>query len=339
MADVESAIIHYGSSTGFFAERMFERGPSYLSAAVMYENLVAAQETKRLSGQSQQGPVVAIYPKEGTFWSNHPYAILNAPWVTEGQRAAAESFRDFLLDGAQQQQAIEFGFRPADVSIPLTAPLDANHGVDPGQPQTVLQIPSADVITGIQQLWRTEAKKPVDLVVVMDVSGSMRGEKISAARSSLLQFIDLLDDRDRLAIMLFSDDLITLTPLTELGDKRDNVRTRVSGVVEEGDTRLYGAVIAAYDELLQSGDPDHIRAMVVLSDGENTIWDVDLDQVVAEVGSSSESGTAPKIFTIAFGSGADRDVLRRIAEITGGRQYDGDPKTIHEVYAIIATFF
>jgi Ca-activated chloride channel family protein len=339
MAEVESAIIHYGSSTGFFAERMFERGPSYLSAAVMYENLVVAQESKRLAGQSSQLPVVAIYPQEGTFWSNHPYAILNAPWVTAEQRAAAEDFQAFLLDRPQQQRAIELGFRPADVNIPLTSPLDAQHGVDPGQPQTVLQIPTAEVIAGIQELWQKEAKKPVDLVVVMDVSGSMRGDKISSARSSLLQFVDLLDDRDRLEIMLFSKDLVTLTPLSPLGEKRADVRRRVSGIVEGGDTRLYGATMMAYDELLDGGDPNHIRAMVVLSDGENTIRDIDLDQLLAHIGGSSESGTAPKIFTIAFGDNADRDVLRRIAEITGGRQYDGDPQTIYEVYAIIATFF
>jgi Ca-activated chloride channel family protein len=339
MAQVESSIIHYGSSTGFFAERMFERGPSYLSAAVMYENLVVAQESKRRAGQTDQLPVVAIYPKEGTFWSNHPYAILNAPWVSPEQHAAAEDFQAFLLDRPQQQRAIALGFRPADVSIPLTSPLDGQHGVDPGQPQTVLQIPSADVIAGIQELWRTEAKKPVDLVVVMDVSGSMGGKKISAARSSLLQFVDLLDDRDRLEVMLFSTDLVTLTPLTTLGEKRDEVRRRVSGIVERGDTRLYGAAIAAYEELLESGDPRHIRAMVVLSDGEDTISSVSLDQVVAQIGGSSESGTAPKIFTIAFGSNADREVLQRIAEITGGKQYDGDPETIYEVYRTIATFF
>jgi Ca-activated chloride channel family protein len=339
MAEVESAIIHYGSSTGFFAERMFERGPSYLSAAVMYENLVVAQESKRLAGQSNQGPVVAIYPMEGTFWSNHPYAILNAPWVTAEQRAAAEDFLAFLLDRPQQQRAIELGFRPADVHIPLTSPLDAKHGVDPGQPQTVLQIPSAEVIAGIQELWQKEAKKPVDLVVVMDVSGSMRGEKITSARSSLLQFVDLLDDRDRLQITLFNRDLVTLTPLSLLSAKREEVRRRVSGISEGGDTRLYGAVKIGYDELLANGDPAHIRAMVLLSDGENTIQDIDLDQLLAHIGSSSESGTAPKIFAIAFGDDADRDVLRRIAEITGGRQYDGDPETISEVYAAIATFF
>jgi Ca-activated chloride channel family protein len=338
MADVESSIIHYGTSTGFFGERMFERGPSYLSAAVLYENLVAAQETKRLAGESDQLPVVAIYPKEGTFWSNHPYVILNAPWVTEEQKAAAADLQAFLLDRPQQVRAIELGFRPADPSIPLTTPLDAQHGVDPAQPQTVLEVPSADVIAGVQELWQV-VKKPVDLVVVMDVSGSMRGDKMAAARRSLLQFIDLLDDRDRLEVILFGSDLLSLTPLSPLGEKRADVSRRVSGIVEGGDTRLYDAVEAAYRELMANGDPRHIRAMVVLSDGEDTRSDQTLEQVLAEIRPSSESGDAPKIFTIAFGDDAQRDVLRAIAEATGGTQYDGDPETIDEVYATISTFF
>jgi Ca-activated chloride channel family protein len=120
MQAVERGVIHYGTSTGFFGERMFERGPSYLSAAVLYENLIVAQEAKRLAGQSSQTPVVAIYPKEGTFWSNHPYAILNAPWVTADQKGAAEDFQNFLLDKPQQQRAIELGFRSSDPTIPLS---------------------------------------------------------------------------------------------------------------------------------------------------------------------------------------------------------------------------
>jgi len=339
MAEVESSIIHYGSSTGFFAERMFERGPSYLSAAVIYENLIVAQESKRQAGESLQMPVVAIYPREGTFWSNHPYAILNADWVTDEQRAAAEDFLVFLLDRPQQQKAIELGFRPADQTIPLTYPLDYGHGVDPKQPQTVLEIPSAEVIAGVQELWQSQAKKPVDVVVVMDVSGSMEGGKILSARNSLLQFIDVLDDRDRLQILLFSADLVTLTPLSPLSDKREDVRRRVSGIVVQTETRLYGAVEQAYDELLKQGDPRHIQAMVVLSDGENTVEDTTLEQLLQQIGSWSEAGSAPKIFTIAFGSDADREVLGRIAEVTGGKPYSSDARTISDVYGEIATFF
>jgi len=339
MEAVEKSIIHYGRSTGFFAEQMFGRGPSYLSAAVLYENLVVEQEVKRLSGQSSQLPVVAIYPKEGTFWTNHPYAILNAPWVTPEQRVAATDFETFLLAQPQQQRAIALGFRPADPSIALTSPLDAQHGVDPTQPQTVLEIPDAEIIGGVLDLWQ-DNKKPVDLVVVMDISGSMAGDKINAARQSLVQFIDLLDSGDRLEIILFSTDVTVLAPLTPLSDIREEMEQRVSGVSEGGDTSLYDAVATGYADLLGDGDPQHIRAMVVLSDGQDTASTLALEQLMAQLGSPmGEGGNAPQLFTIAFGGDADADTLEQIAEATGGRQFFGDPRTINSIYAEISTFF
>jgi Ca-activated chloride channel family protein len=339
VADVQSSVIHYGTSTGFFGRRMFERGPSYLSAAVLYENLIVEQETRRINGESYQNPVVAIYPKEGTFWSNHPYAVVNAPWVTEEQKSAAEDFQNFLLDKPQQIRALEYGFRPADVSIPLTAPLDADHGVDISQPKTVLEVPSADVTAGVVEMWE-EVKKPVDLVVVMDVSGSMSGEKIAAARSSLTAFVNLLDDRDRLQVIIFNTDLTILSDLSELGPKRTEVTNRVSGIIESGGTRLYDATLMAFDELESKADPKHIRAVVVLSDGQDTDSEASFALVKDQIGVNAErGGNATKLFTIAFGSDADTAVLQELAEITGGKQYDSDPESINEVYSDIATFF
>ena len=339
MNDVEGSVIHYGTSTGFFGDRMFERGPSYLSAAVLYENLIVAQETKRISGQSSQIPVVAIYPKEGTFWSNHPYVIVNAPWVTAEQKEAAGIFESFLLDKPQQLKALELGFRPADPSIPLSSPLDAQHGADPKQPQTILEIPSATVIEGIQALWH-QTKKPVDLIVVMDISGSMQGDKITSARASLLQFVKKLDDRDRLRIDLFNDKITTLTPLSPIAGKRQQVLDSVSGIFEQNSTSLYDAILKAYQDLQTEGDPNHIRALVVLSDGEDTVSYATLDQVIAKItGSESEGGNAIKVFTIAFGADANSDILKKIADPSGGKQYDSSPENIQKIYDDIATFF
>ncbi len=339
MTNVESSVIHYGTSTGFFGERMFERGPSYLSAAVLYENLIVAQETKRINGQSSQIPVVAIYPKEGTFWSNHPYAVLNTSWVTAEQKEAAGLFETFLLDKPQQLKSLEFGFRPADPSIPLTAPLDTQHGVDTNQPQTILEIPSAPVIEGIQALWQ-QTKKPVDLIVTMDISGSMRGDKITSARSSLMQFVQKVDDRDRLRIDLFNDSISTLTPLTPIGEKRQQVLDSVSGIFEQNSTSLYDAVLKAYQDMQIEGDPNHIRAIVVLSDGADTVSTATLEEVVRQIQTAQgEGGNAIKIFTIAFGEDADADILKSIADPSGGKQYNSLPETIQKIYDEIATFF
>jgi len=339
VSNVESSIIHYGTSTGFFATRMFDRGPSYLSAAVLYESSVVAQESKRLDGSSSQLPVVAIYPKEGTFWANHPYIILNAPWVTPAQAAAAADFETYLLDKPQQLNALEQGFRPSDPSIALAAPLDAQHGVDTAQPQTVLEIPSADVIQGAEGLWQ-KTKRTVDLVAVLDISGSMQGEKIAAARTSLASFINLLDPRDQLEVIIFNDKILTLSPLSTVSDKRDDLTRRISGITEGGGTSLYDSVAQAYDDLQAKGDPKHIRGLVVLTDGQDTNSQMSLDDLMSHLGSKSEEGgNAIKLFTIAFGTDADKTVLKQLAESTGGQEYDSDPKNIGAIYAEIATFF
>ena len=338
MAEIQSSLIHYGTSTGFFGERMFERGPSYLSAAVLYENLVVAQESKRLAGQSQQLSVVAIYPKEGTFTANHPYIVLNASWVTDEQREAAGSFQTYLLDRPQQLKALELGFRPADVGIPFSAPLDAQHGVDTAQPRNELAAPDAATLQATTQLWR-ENKKPVDLVAVIDISGSMGGDKIAAARTSLSQFIGRLADRDRIQVIAFNDTSVSMGSLAPLVDVRGDLQRRVAAISEEGGTALYDAVGAAVSDLTVNGDPDHIRAIVVLSDGEDTESQSTLDELLAQIERNGEGGDAIKVFTIAFGGDASTDVLTQIAEATGARMYEGKPEDIDRVYAEIATFF
>lgn len=78
LTSIEETNVHYGKSTGFFADKMIQRGPSYLSAAVLYENLVIEAYGK---SPPPPLPIVAIYPVEGTFWSDHPFAILDADWV------------------------------------------------------------------------------------------------------------------------------------------------------------------------------------------------------------------------------------------------------------------
>src|SRR5262245_57476098 len=126
---VEQGVVHYGSSTGFFGRKMFQNGPGYLSAAVLYESMVV--ESRDPKAYQLAFPVVAIYPKEGTFWSDHPVGIVQREWVTPEIKEAADAYIEYLLARPQQERAMSYGFRPGDPSIPLGAPLDAAHGIDP----------------------------------------------------------------------------------------------------------------------------------------------------------------------------------------------------------------
>ncbi|MGC1723672.1 MAG: carbonic anhydrase family protein, partial [Isosphaeraceae bacterium] len=59
---VEHSIVHYGTSTGFLADRMFTQGPDYLSAAILYENLViqANEEARQRNPAVELPQIVAI---------------------------------------------------------------------------------------------------------------------------------------------------------------------------------------------------------------------------------------------------------------------------------------
>jgi Ca-activated chloride channel family protein len=342
VANVESSIIHYGDSTGFFADKMFSNGPNYLSATVMYENLVVeANDGKAYPHLAD--PVVAIYPKEGTFYSDHPYAILQASWVTPAKKAAALAFRNFLLAPAQQKKALQYGFRPADQGISISAPVDSAHGVDPSQPKNVLQVPSADVVNAIKSSWDQQRRK-VDVMLILDRSGSMNDSiggtsKIDAAKQGLDEFVGLLGDSDGLGLTVFSDTANVLSSVSALGPKRQDVLNQINGILADGNTRLFDTIAEQY-EALTAMQSKHIKAIVVLTDGMDNISQRTVDQLIKEVTPTGENaGEGVKIFTIAYGDDADVNALTSIANASGGEEYAGTPQNIKQVYLQISEFF
>ncbi|TFF90497.1 MAG: ABC transporter substrate-binding protein [Promethearchaeota archaeon] len=110
----ESSAVMYGKSTGFLAEYMKNGGPDTLNVAFLYENLISD-----ISTASEAGRIVAVYPEEGTLYSDHPFCILDADWISNDQRRVAEEFLDFLREKDTVKSALDYGFRPIDKSISL----------------------------------------------------------------------------------------------------------------------------------------------------------------------------------------------------------------------------
>jgi len=114
LKDFESSAVIYGKSTGFLASYMKTQGPSELNVVFLYENLI-----RDISSTAVGGKIIAIYPEEGTLYSDHPFCILNGDWVTPDQRMVADAFLDYLNQTSTIESAMEYGFRPIDKSIPL----------------------------------------------------------------------------------------------------------------------------------------------------------------------------------------------------------------------------
>src|SRR5262249_39637722 len=151
--------------------------------------------------------LVCIYPAEGTMWADHPYLVLDAPWVKAPERDAAARLKAYLLSAPVQTRAMKrYGFRPANTDVALGSPIDAEHGADPREPQTLLGIPSARTLQTVVDTWRN-TKRRMSVTLVVDRSGSMRGAPLESARRGLQGFLSALRASDRAQLVTFSSEI------------------------------------------------------------------------------------------------------------------------------------
>jgi Ca-activated chloride channel family protein len=333
-------VVHYGTSTGFFAKKMFEQGPEYLSAAVMYENNVIQSYNSKTPL-----PVVAVYPREGTFWSDHPAAIVNREWVTKEHEAAAKAYVEFLTAEESQKVAMDWGFRPGDPAIALTSRFGKDFGVDGAEPKTTLEVPTPPVLQGVIDVWEKN-KKPANVVIVFDTSGSMKEEdRMAHAKAGAADLAGMLHDNDLVTFIPFSTSPNVRMASAPVGLSRDKlVNGEIAGVFPSGGTALYDAVLAAHAYLTANPKPGYINAVVVMTDGQDTDSKmVNLESLVTQIRPvrSAESGkdNGIRVFTIGYGDGAKMDVLKRISEATDAKEFRGTNENIRAVFKEIATFF
>ncbi len=332
---IEQSIVHYGSSTGFFGRKLFENGPQYLSAAVLYENMVIESYSQNYK---LPFPVVAIYPKEGTFWSDHPAGIVEREWVTPEHREAAKSYVQFLLEQPQQQKAMEYGFRPAAVEVALRDPVSKRYGVDPQEPKTTLEVPSVEVIDAVMRLWQS-CKKRSDIVLVMDISGSMKDErKMEQAKPGASTLLSMLSDDDLFSFLLFNDGTSWVFKSAAVKEIRSKGEATIQNLFPGGGTALYDAVDIAYQHLIQNKDPNRISAVVVLTDGDDTDSRMSFEQLKSRIRFDSEKRSV-RVFTIGYGAAPRKDLLQMISDATQAKFYAGTPENIQSVFQDISTFF
>ena len=343
MQALEQVTSKYGRQAPALLEAMARQGPSYLHAAAVPEAEVVRFNVER--SNELAFPLAFIFPSGGTIWADHPYCILdNAEWVDADEAEAAAIFRDYLEEERQQEQAIDNYLRPLDANITLHAPMDLENGTDPRvNPATVVALPSpnAEISNAVIDLFNI-TKRKATIILVLDVSGSMEGERINTARTATVEFLNRLDPNDEVSLLIFSDDVTKLSEPQRVGDVVETLSQRVSGLIAEGNTALYKAVCDAAKQTSVLAEEDRaagesrLYGIVLLSDGEDTVGEVTENQMFATCLPSNAEADGYRIYPIAFGDAADTSVLERMANVTGGRMFSADPSSISNVYISIS---
>ncbi|MDF1542916.1 MAG: type II secretion system F family protein [Anaerosomatales bacterium] len=166
-------------------------------------------------------------------------------------------------------------------------------------------------IAGVSGRSEAEVRDPVDVVLVVDVSGSMRGRAMVDAKEAALIFIDSMGPRDRIALVAFASDPEVISGFT---DDRDLLGDAVASLDATGETALYDAIVRSLDLVGAEAQGDE-HYLVVLSDGGDTTSINSLDSASSVVGDAGIPVYAVALETAEY----DPESLRVLAARSGGK--------------------
>lgn len=372
---VESAIVHYGDMTLTFLNNWYRAdqqgtGFTYASAVAVEEKSVIDYNSGNPDGRLDPGeeprpprvPLVAIYPKEGTLFSDNPFFVLDAPWVTQELRDGAKAFEAFVQQPDNQLKVLQYNFRPGNPQVAIGAPITTDMGVDPSQPQTLLQVPRPEVMVDLLGRWQTQ-RKSARVMMVIDISGSMKDRatrdspdtKLDLAKRAAITSLDTFKPNDEVGLRVFSTGLgpdqsatyIDLVPIAPVSKNMDDLRRQIDALYPTNGTPLYDVTAQSFADVSAGYDPTKINAVVLLTDGRNDDGNPSddrhqLEQTIKTLqeGSQGELSKPVRVFTIGYGADADLGVLKQIAEATNAAMYNAsDPKSIDKVFIAVVSNF
>ncbi|MER3482323.1 MAG: VWA domain-containing protein [Meiothermus sp.] len=309
-------------SSGWLADSYVQQ-QDRLDGLINYESVLLSLN----QGGKLREPLTLLYPAEGVVTADYPLILLNA-----AQREAFSKAVAYLKQPDLQKKIMEMTLRrPVTASVTLSSAF-------PNALLVELPFPaSALAVDGILSQYFAEQRRPAHSFFVLDVSGSMAGQRLQGLQQAILNLAGAdtsttgqyarFQPREEVTVITFSN---RINPPKEFRIGRgqndpqlSQMRGYVKSLRADGGTAIYSALQQAYTLLqqAQSQEPERIYSVVLMTDGENN-QGIDLNSFVSFYNGLSGGARAAHIFPILFGEG-NKAEMERLAQATGGRVFDG----------------
>lgn len=169
------------------------------------------------------------------------------------------------------------------------------------------------------------ARAPLDLVTVLDISGSMAGTKLALLKKAMGFVIQNLGSNDRLSVIAFSSTARRLFPLTKMSDAGRNLALQaVNSLVANGGTNIAEGLRKGVKVMEERRDENPVASVILLSDGRDTYTmnnqpdpNYKLLLPLSMHGSESKRFQIP-VHSFGFGSDHDASLMHSVSETSGG---------------------
>ncbi|WP_146374016.1 vWA domain-containing protein [Symmachiella macrocystis] len=169
-------------------------------------------------------------------------------------------------------------------------------------------------LTGFK--FQSDKKRPsVNVALVLDKSGSMKGEKIKRAREAAISAIERLNENDIVSVITYDATVNVLVPATKLSDKKQIIE-KIKSIGASGSTALFAGVSKGAGELRKFLDSERVNRIILLSDGLANVGPKSPSEL-GELGRSlGKEGIA--VSTMGLGLHYNEDLMVQLAQNSDG---------------------
>ncbi len=161
---------------------------------------------------------------------------------------------------------------------------------------------------------------PMNVALVIDRSGSMRGDKIAQTRAAAKHFVEQLTSKDTLAIVSYSDDVRVDLPASPMNDvTRKQAIEAISKIRPGGSTNLSGGLFRGQDEVQRNLRSNQVNRVVLMSDGLANRGITDTKQLASKAQQQAQRGVS--VTTMGVGSDYNEDLMTAVADHASGNYY------------------
>jgi Ca-activated chloride channel family protein len=178
---------------------------------------------------------------------------------------------------------------------------------------------------------REDTRQPLNLAVVLDRSGSMRGAKIEQARQAAEMLVERLQPDDIFSLVIYDSEVETLVPPQPVGHRADSIRAQIRALQPGGSTALYHGVEAGGRHLAEFFSEQKINRVLLLSDGIANVGPSS-NREIASLGTSL-ANRGISVTTIGLGDDYNEDLMTALAEASDANYYHvADVEALPDVF-------
>lgn len=171
----------------------------------------------------------------------------------------------------------------------------------------------------------SDTRAPVDIIVALDVSHSMRGRKLELCKETLILLLRELSIQDTFGLVTFGSEATIQIPTRKLSkENKKNAIGTIKKLATSGRTNLSAGIGLAAQEVQSLESPNEVQTIFLLTDGVANRGISHRPRVVQLTKGclSSSNNQAPvSIHCFGYGADHDREMLRDISQATEGGSY------------------